>query len=245
MIFEKEYEVNYFNVDLNGRLKLTSIADFLCDVGTHQSDSLDLGIEKMMDMNMAWIFYKYDIEVIRYPILGEKIKVSTQAIGIKRFNAYRVYEVRDSEGNIVIKGKGIFMLLDLQKRRAMRIPPMMSDLFQCDNSNDVFDIDSLSKNIECDKSSQFKVRYSDIDTNGHVNNTIYMEWSLETVPREIIQTYTMNRIKVNFLKEVTYGHIINSESKILESGDITRIYHKITDEEGKILATCETIWSKN
>lgn len=241
--FEKEYEVNYYNVDAKERLKLTSIADFLCDIGMRQSDSLDMTIDKMMALNMAWIFYKYDIEVIRYPLLGEKIKVITEAIGMKKFYGYRIYEIRDEKDNLVIKGKGTFMMLNLEKRRAMRVPTMMNEIFKC--GENTFEITSLNKNIECDLSQSFKVRYSDIDTNYHVNNTRYMEWALETVPRDIISEYTMNHIEVNFLREVTYGHTINANAKILSKDDDTIIiYHKITDEEGKALALCQTTWKK-
>lgn len=240
--YEKEYEINYYNVDSKGNLKLTSIADFLCDVGMHQSEQLGVGIEALTNDNIAWVFYKYDIQVIRYPNLNEKVYVSTEAAAMKKFYAYRNYSIKDAEGNVVIKGRGIFLLIDIEKRRAIRVPDTMGKVYDCNGES--FDIDNLDKKFEQEIYREFFVRYSDIDTNGHVNNTRYMEWALEVVPRDIFDKCNMSRIKVNFLKEIQYGHKINSEAKIIDEDNKYIIHHRITDEEGTILALCETVWEK-
>lgn len=240
--YEKEYEINYYNVDSKGNVKLTAIADLLCDVGMHQSDQLGLGIEALTADNIAWVFYKYDIEVLRYPKLNEKIYVSTEAATMRKFYAYRNYNIVDSTGNLIIKGRGIFLLIDIEKRRAIRVPETMNVLYKCEG--DSFDIDNLDKKFEEEISREFFVRYSDIDTNGHVNNTRYMEWALEVVPRDIFDACNMNRIKVNFIKEVQYGHKINSQAKVINENNRYVIEHRITDEEGTILALCQTIWEK-
>ena len=59
------------------------------------------------------------------------------------------------------------------------------------------------KNFEdYDYEETFKVRYSDIDSNGHVNNTKYIEWSIETLPKNIVDNYMLEEIKVIFEKNV-------------------------------------------
>ena len=44
----------------------------------------------------------------------------------------------------------------------------------------------------------FNVRYSDIDTNGHVNNSKYVSWIIETVPLEIVLNYTLKNLKMDY-----------------------------------------------
>ena len=241
-VYEKEYDVNYYNVDARGDAKLTSIADFFCDIGFHQSEALGLGLNKLISDNMAWIFYKYDIEVLRYPKLGEKLTVCTDALGMRKFYAYRNYLIKDAEGNIIVKGRGLFLLLDLKKRRAMRVPETMKTIYKCEE--DSFELDNLDKKFESEMSKQFAVRYSDIDTNGHVNNTKYMEWALEIVPRDIILNYKMSRIKVNFIKEVQYGHTVCVEAKAVNEDEKIVVKTRILNEENTILALCETEWKK-
>ena len=54
----------------------------------------------------------------------------------------------------------------------------------------------------------FDVRYSDIDTNMHVNNVKYVSWALETVPKDIVLNYELKNVKVTYEKETTYGETI-------------------------------------
>ena len=93
--FTKNYEIHYYEVDSKLRCKLSSIIDFICDVGTQQSEAVGGGIEYCIQNNCAWVFYKYDIKVSRYPKYGEKIKVVTMAKSFKKFYASRVYEIYD------------------------------------------------------------------------------------------------------------------------------------------------------
>lgn len=243
-VFEKEYEVNYYNVDARGNLKLTSIADFFCDIGFHQSAELGESIEKLTKDNMAWVFYKYDIQIVKYPRLGEKLKVFTEAVGMNRFYAYRQYKIVSASGEVLVRAKGIFLLIDLVKRRAIRVPEDKEVLYKCKGEKG-FDLENIKKKFESQFSKEFAVRYSDIDTNGHVNNTRYMEWSLELVPRDIILNYTMDRIKVNFLKEVQYGHKVHVEAMVENVEDKVIIRTRVMNEEEVILALCETEWHKN
>ncbi|QAA30438.1 acyl-[acyl-carrier-protein] thioesterase [Clostridium manihotivorum] len=241
--FEKEYEINYHDVAWNLKASISTIVNLLCDIGFRQSQSLGSGIKDMMEDKQSWVFYKYDIEVYRYPDIEEKIKVITEPIGFRKFYAYRKYIVLDSEGNVIIEGKSIFFFIDLERRRAIRIPEEQYKLYGVKEdlkySVDIEDIKPL-KEYEFDKT--FRVRYGDIDSNLHVNNVKYIEWAVESLPIEVIKSRTIRRIIVNFLKETTFGHEITSSSSINNNNSAIETSHKISDEEGKVLATVKCIW---
>ncbi len=61
----------------------------------------------------------------------------------------------------------------------------------------------------------FKVRMHDLDLNGHVNNAIFVEWAVETVPKEILASCTPMVIDVLFQKEALYGDTIRSQTQIV------------------------------
>ena len=63
----------------------------------------------------------------------------------------------------------------------------------------------------------FKVRMHDLDLNGHVNNAIFVEWAVETVPKEILASFTPIVIDVLFQKEALYGDAIRSQTQIVSS----------------------------
>ena len=244
-VFSKNYEVNYYDVDRNLKCKLSSIVNFLCDVGNAQSEFLGETIDCLMKENCAWVFYKYDIKVKRYPKYRDVITVSTAASGFNRFYAYRGYEITDKDGNILVEATALFFLIDIQKRRPMRISEDKMKLY----SGGV----TLPKKIDMDEArdieqedyfKEFNIRYSDIDSNGHVNNVKYMEWAIESVPIEIIKDYELNSIKVTFEKETVYGESVHVSAQIIKKGEEITTVHVVKSTEGKVLTKIEIDWIK-
>ncbi|MDD5794190.1 acyl-[acyl-carrier-protein] thioesterase [Clostridium sp. HCP1S3_B4] len=243
--FSKKYEINYYDVDCNLKCKLASIVNFLCDVGNSQSESLGETIDCLTEQNFAWVFFKYDIKVNKYPKYRDVVTVTTAATGFNRFYAYRGYEITDEEGNILVEATALFFLIDIKKRRAARISQDKIELY----SKGV----QLPKKVEMDEArdltnedyfKEFNIRYSDIDSNGHVNNVKYMEWAIESVPIEIIQDYELNSIKVTFEKETVYGESVHVSAQIIKEDDKITTVHVIKSKEGKVLTKIEIDWKK-
>lgn len=241
-IYTKEYEIHYYDVDRNLVVGMPRIIDILCDVGTRQSEELGADIDTLTKRNMAWVFYNYDVKVFRNPVYGEKIKATTQAIGFKKFYALRNYEIKDENGNIIVEGKAIFLLINLEKRRMMRVPEDLYEVYGAEEIQESFSPPKLEKLLEHKHEEIFKVRHSDIDSNQHVNNTKYIDWALESVPEEIISNYKLQEIKVTFEKECKYGEKIKVLTDIREEDNRLITLHKIENLEGKELTILIGIW---
>jgi acyl-ACP thioesterase len=244
--FTKKYEIHYYEVNSKMRCKLPSIINFFEDVGTQQSENLGGGIEYCKKNNCGWVFYKYDIKMHRYPMFGETISITTQPIGFKKFYGLRKYEINDEEGNVIGEGSALFFLIDIEKRRPMRIQEEQYTFYGVDGDLD-YDI-SMEKIEKCDEEQyqkQFDIRYSDIDSNNHVNNVKYIEWAVESVPMEVINNYAIKRIKVVYEKETTYGETVLVSATIKEIDDVNlKSYHTIRNGEGAQLTLLEAEWEK-
>lgn len=241
-IYTKEYEIHYYDVDKNLVVGMPRIIDILCDVGTRQSEELGSDIDTLIKNNMAWVFYNYHVKIFRNPVYGEKIKATTQAVGFKKFYALRDYEIRDEEGNVIVEAKAIFLLINLEKRRMMRVPEEQYEIYGAEEISENFSPPKLEK-LSCHKYEEiFKVRYSDIDSNQHVNNTKYIEWALESIPEDIINNYILEEIKVTFEKECKYGEKIKVLTDIREEDNRLVSLHKIENLDGKELTILIGKW---
>jgi len=244
--FTKKYEIHYYEVNSKLRCKLSSIINFICDVGTQQSEYLGDGMDYCVKNNCAWVFYKYDIKMYRYPVFGEAISVTTQPVGFKKFYGLRKYMINDEEGNLIGEALALFFLIDIKKRRPMRIQNEQYDFYGVDGDVD-YDIgmDKIERNDEEQYHKQFDIRYSDIDSNNHVNNVKYVEWAIEAVPLDVISNYVLKRIKVVFEKETTYGDKVSVSATVKEMDDINlKSYHTIRNSEGNQLTLLEADWRK-
>jgi acyl-ACP thioesterase len=245
-IFTKKYEIHYYEVNNKLRCKLASIIDFICDTGTQQSEYLGDGIEYCTKNNCAWVFYKYDIKMYRYPSFGEVISVTTEPIGFKKFYGLRKYIIKDEKENIIGEALALFFLIDIEKRRPIRIHKEQYEFYGVDGDVD-YDIsmDKIEKNDEGQYNKQFNIRYSDIDSNNHVNNVKYVEWAIEAVPLNIINDYVIKRIKVTYEKETTYGNKVSVSATVKEIDDVNlKSYHTIRNSDGSQLTLLEAEWKK-
>lgn len=242
--YSKQYEINYHDVDCNLKCKLSSIVNFFCDVGNCHSESIGDTIEHLTEKNMAWVFYKYDINIYEYPKYRDVVTIETYPIAFNKFYAHRGYNIINKEGKIIAKGMALFFLINIERRRPMRIPKEEIELYEANDINGLhIDMEDVKALEDSEINKIFDVRYSDIDSNGHVNNSKYFEWAIESMPEEIIKDHEIKRIKVCFEKETTYGHKVNVAAQIIkeEDGKI-RSLHLITSDNDEKLTKLEIEW---
>jgi medium-chain acyl-[acyl-carrier-protein] hydrolase len=242
---ERNYNIHYYEVDIHKRALITSIIDYLGDMAMYQSETLGVGIDHLKENKMAWVLYKWDITMESYPLLNETIKVKTFAYSFRKFYAYRKYEIYDVEGNIIGYASSVWILINTDRRRPIRISRDMCEAYGIDDNNgNALEIAGIQDIDKIHEERNFKVRYSDIDTNMHVNNVKYVVWALETVPKDIVLDYELKNIKVTYEKETTYGETIKVSTEVIREKDKTICRHKIINDTGTELTLLESTWLK-
>ncbi len=245
--YSKSYEVQYEHVDYTLKCKMTSIMNFLCDIGNSQSEEVGDTIERLVEKDKCvWVFYKYDIKINKYPKYRDIITIETQSIGFKKFYAYRGYTIKSSEGEVLGEAVALFFFISIARRRPVRIPEEKYELYGEDKNNprDV-EMEDVMKVEKVSNEKQFQIRYSDIDSNGHVNNVKYVELTLEAVPLEIMKDYTLTRTKIVFEKETKYGDVVTILTEVKEEKDNEiKTIHLIKSSDGRELTKLEMNWRK-
>lgn len=243
IVTDRSYNIHYYEVDIHKRALMTSIINYLGDMAMYQSEILGVGIDYLKENDLAWVLYKWDITMDSYPLLNETIKVQTCACSFKRFYAYRKHEIIDTKGNKIGYANSVWLLINLSRRRPVRVTKDMYEVYGIDDSNNIpLDIEDILSISEVHSEKTFQVRYSDIDTNMHVNNVKYVAWALETVPKDIVLNYELKNIKVTYEKETRYGETIKVSTEVIREEDKIICRHKIINEEGTTLTLLESIW---
>ncbi len=245
VVTEKKFDVHYSQVDLYKRIKITNTMDFFNDIAAYQSETLGIGIDYLKQNNLGWILLKWEIDVIKLPTYMEQVIVMTQPVGAKKFYAYRNFEIRDLKGNILVKAKSLWGQIDIKNMRPIRIAENTLEIYQIEDQKvGALKFDKISDCKKIDNSITFKIRYGDIDTNGHVNNEKYIAWMIESVPKEIVIGYSLTKLKINYKKETKYGEEIKVLSEINKENNEIVCIHKIIDLDGQVLTVGESCWVK-
>lgn len=245
MKFEKEYFIHYYESDLKRRAAITGIMQYFEDIAILQSESRGVGLDYYEKNKVAWVLYKWDITIHSYPVYKQTVRVITEPLTFHKFYAFRTFEIRSTSGELLVSAVSLWLFVDTNTRRPMKInedmyrgygladplpaPPPMEDARQLN---------------QCGQLIEFKVRRSDIDTNNHVNNIKYVDWALEAVPFEIIENYSIKRLKITYKKETNYGSRISSMIGTERDENKVACLHKIT-EDNNDLCILETVWEKD
>lgn len=246
VVTEKEYEVQYYEIDLKKRLLVTSLMNYFGDVATKQSEDIGAGLDYLKQSGVAWVLCKWDIYVNKYPHYGEKITVETKPYSFRKFYGYRTFKVLDDRGNIIASANSIWLLIDKEKRKVIRITEDMYKMYGvAENEIKPLIIKKIKLPEQFDIEKSFDVRYSDIDTNSHVNNVKYVDWIVETIPLDIVLNFTIKNLNITYEKEALYGEKIKiyTELKKKDNGYIS--LHKIVDQEERELSVIEAVWEKD
>jgi acyl-ACP thioesterase len=133
--------------------------------------------------------------------------------------------------------------MDIVKRRLTSIPDWMISITPLRVEEKP--VERVSGKIlritEVEVEKHFDIRWHDIDSNQHVNNTKYVEWLMESVPTPILNRGTLKSIDIVFKNESVLGDKITTQSQGIDKGFI----HRIINQNGQELVTGETVWENN
>lgn len=243
LVTSRDYPIHYYEIDNKERALISTIMNYLTDICTIQSDEQNVGIDYLLENRRGWILTQWHLKINRYPTYKETVTVSTQAHSFYKYYAYRKHFIKDSQDNLIVDGESTWLLVDLDKRRPVKIEEQMYDAYKISpNENDRFKSANFKHLDSWDSEAKFNVRYSDIDTNEHVNNVKYISWIIESVPMDITANYEMKELTVCYKKETNYGHTVtvHTACEQTEGGYICK--HNIVNEDGEDLTLAETHW---
>lgn len=239
----KQYEIYYHDIDAKKRLLLTSLVNYLADISIDQSQRLGVGMQ-INEKGYAWVLYKWDIDISTHPTYGQKVFITTMPYSFRKFYCYRTYEIKNENGDLLGTAKSQWILIDIDKRRIVRVPNDVWNVYGVDRTDEL-PMKDVEPMVDPQYSIDFNIRYSDIDTNMHVNNSKYISWALETVPLEVIKNMTLENITMIYKKETNYGHKITSLTEVKQEEDRTICLHKIVAEDGTELNIAQSSWKKS
>ena len=89
----------------------------------------------------------------------------------------------------------------------------------------------------------FFVGWHDLDFNGHLNNSSFKKWMIETLPFQTLKNKSIKAIHIIYKAEAVYGHRLRSEVQQLEENSF--LHRLVREEDEKELCIAWTILGDN
>ena len=210
LTYQMNMKIPFDMADMNGHIKLPDV--ILLSLQVSGMQSIELGVSDktiLEEHNLVWIITDYDIEVVRLPRFAEEITIETEALSYNRLFCYRRFTIYDEEGRELIHMMATFVLMDRDSRKVHAVEPEIVAPYQSEFDKKLIRGPKY-ESLEEPFSKDYHVRFYDLDMNGHVNNSKYLDWIFEVMGADFLTHYIPKKINLKYVKEVRPGGVITS-----------------------------------
>lgn len=219
-IYNREIVFTFSNCNMHKKMKLSALLTYLSDTAGEDYDQKGLSNDFLTENGYAFLISSYNVKFIRTPREAEFLTIRTWEQGLKGPKVLRDYKIVDEDGISVIEAKSIWCIVNPDNHKLIR--PKKFPFSKFLENEEKVDMPYCEKNLHKDlvKVYEKRIGYSDIDGNGHVNNSRYGDFLIDALNLDMADKEYKN-FQIEFVSEAKYGEIM--EVYIDSSSDKNRI----------------------
>ncbi len=219
-IFKHTFPITDIYLDRFGRLKPSSILYFVQEAAGQHCNLLQVDWDTLARQNLFWAVTRHRVQITRLPTRGETITVETWPMPTTKVAFPRSVVAYDESGKEVFRAISIWVLMD-SRSRAMILPGKSGVLVEGTLRGNELSVPRAILPAVLQKQTTRTVCYTQLDRNGHMNNTKYLDWVDDLLPSAFHQEHPVREFSVSYHAEARENQEINlswdlSEGPILQ-----------------------------
>ena len=224
-IYRQEFIVSDNAVDRYGRLKPSMILYYVQEVAGRHFDVISMDYDALAHRGMIWAIIRQRVQITRIPLRGETIRLETWPMPTTRVAYPRSVVAYDAWGNELFRSISIWVLMDLNTRN-MILPAKSGIAVAGTLRGNELAVPSALPSKLLGNSRTRSVCFTDLDRNGHTNNTRYLDWIDDLLPSAFHEVHTFREFTVCYLSETREGQELALRWDFLEDGCIQVDAHR-------------------
>jgi acyl-ACP thioesterase len=200
------------NGDLPGRLLPPTLFRLLLDAAGRDATARGAGMERLREQGLAWMLVRLVAETSRWPAVPEECVLSTWPTSFGGATAERDFTLESdgaegAKGHMVAEATSRWAMVDLQARRAVRLPAFIRALPVASERASVRLPPALEQPPEAPLLAEagVEVKSSDLDQLGHANSVRYLVWALAALPPAWTEEWEIRHLDLSFRREARGG----------------------------------------
>ncbi len=229
--FSVPFIVNSHDTDKNGNVRPSIMLRYLHEASNLQFESTHPTLDELRyDLHKAFLLSRASMEIVRPLRAFEKIEAVTWAAGGKAASFYRCGEIF-SEGETVARLFSLWALIDLDTRKLCRVRDVTLGI----ESLAEWPLEApshlrLPGEMVLSEAGERRIVNSDIDLNGHMNNTNYPDMLCDYIPG--IENKRVKSFSIGYLHEAPLGEML----RVLHGAEGDRHYLRTLRSDGSVNA---------
>lgn len=225
--YTEERVVSCYEADSNHNFRPTTMLDLMQEAAGRDASVLGFGYDEMISENTAWVLSRTRVCFHKCPKWRDSVVLKTWHKGANRIFYLRDFLLESPEGELLISATTSWLIIDLATRRMVR-NTTLAENFDNSEMGDAIEEQAgkvvLPKGLEPELVHTHKVVWSDIDTNGHVNNVKYAVWALDAVDYDILKEKSLKEMLINYDTEVMRDQTVELYRVVAQEEESTVVY---------------------
>ncbi len=195
--------IPFYDCDYKKRLRLSSILKYAAEIAGYDYTQKGFSHKYLWDNQMVFLLSRVSLKIEEYPLHSQDLTYETWECGKKGALFLRGVDFI-SENKTKISYQSGWVLANPITRKMLRPSAFNQDMPQImDRTITAPSLDKIvAKNLL--KIDEHKVRYSDIDPNGHIYNAVYADICDDILSKEDFER-DIDTFKINYISEAGMG----------------------------------------
>lgn len=236
-----DYYIHSYETDFTTRLRFSCLNRYMQESAWKNAEQLGFGFGALFDKNYSWVLTRMLISIEKLPGWNETIRIATWPSGQENLFAFRDFQIFDQGGKELGRATSSWCVIDLTTRKPVALQAAFEkELAAHDKRLFPERPPKVETAGEPTSEWQTKVGYQDLDVNGHVTNSRYVDWIFETFDCQMFEKQRLRSLSINFLAEALYKHVI-----VVKTEMITKRHFRhavLQADEHLEICRAETIW---
>ncbi len=217
-----DFAVEPFQMDFTGHLTIGLLGNHMLNSAGFHADERGFGMAAIGKDNYIWVLSRLAIEIERMPRLHDRFSIQTWIENVYRLFTNRNFAVTDDNGQAIGYARSVWAMIDMNTRKPVDLLSVNGGSICNYISDNPCPIDKLShiKVHDGKIAYSMKVRYGDIDMNGHMNSIRYIEHILDLFPTDMYKEKGIRRFEIAYVAESFYGDVLSFYVEQDENQDI-------------------------
>lgn len=205
------------DVDPFQRVRPGAICAMMQESAWRHAESMGFGYSHLARKGRFWVLSRVVLEWRLQPGWGDELDLETWPVGHHGAFALRDFRFQGKSGTCV-EAATAWLIVDRDSRRPVRPREVITLPPDCGRIRALDEVPPrVSDFTGAVITRRVEAAWSDIDLNGHVNNTRYVDWILDGFSEDFHRRHLPRRVEINFVAELRLKEIL--ELNYMENAD--------------------------
>ena len=233
-----------YECDATGRLSVPALMNLMQESANRNAMDYGIGIADLAREGFGWMLMRFKLRMHQYPRYGQTVRLLTYPTLVEKYFIYRDFRLLTDDGALLADAASTWLVFSMEKRAMVPLPAFIHSLSVPPNIDPIPKLpskpDFLTMPWQATDEKLVEVGWFSIDQNQHVNNVAYVQWLLEAMDSEILETREVAEIDLVYRTESHWNDRLHIQSAP-ESPD-SYLHRIVQEESGKDVTLARSRW---